>query len=216
IYKFVRWFYYQLNYADFEFLTFVTVGAFKAYQYLIFMAIEAGAESLDKLMGDTYLDLSRTLGTVLTALDKSDKRNKLAERVIGDRQWLKYSSPETKGMLLFQLTRHGVIDNLADVGISGWFQTRKAAVLVILGWIQTVNEWNAVMNRVSKTGAKNGSSRGLLIAFLQQGWNRHEEMIKMEENLREKPLRGRKIHPNPSPAYAMHTTESAEYTSRIA
>ncbi len=194
----------------------MTAGAFKAYQYIMFMAIESGAKTLEGYMSRTIGEINKNAAIVLSALDKSEKRNALAKRVLSDTYWLKYSSPETKGMLLYQLTRHGTVDNFHDVGISGWFQDRKAAVLVILGWIQTLNEWHSVMHRISLKGEKNGgSSKGLLIAFLQQGWNRHEELNDMEQKLRKKPLRGRAIHPNTSTAYTMHTSDSPEFRTHI-
>ncbi|WP_426208863.1 type VI secretion system tip protein TssI/VgrG [Massilia sp. TWP1-3-3] len=210
IFNFVCWFFHQLHASNYEFLEYVEKAAFDAIKDIVFLAIQSG-QALGEFMYETQRQIDDVAKSVSRKLDESGKRNALAKRILADDTLLRFSTPETKGMLLYQLTRHGPADSM-DVGNYGFssrdvlsnrfimlpdrYPERKRAVLAILRWVQTQNEWKNVCWRVTPQGQKGpGSYRGQLIKFLEQGLDMSDALKKMESDLRAKPREG-KIKPN--------------------
>jgi hypothetical protein len=125
-------------------------------------------------------------------------RNELANNTIARQQDLLLYTPESKGMLLYLLTRHGTWDHLdlANRGsglISDIYKDRKEAVVCVLRSIQTKAEWRKVFCRVNRDGlntASDGDEYGVvnkqedhLVRFLQEGRNRDEDMYKAKAEL---------------------------------
>ena len=215
--RFVIWFAYQLYNSNYEFLEYVGEEAFDALTHLQFLTIQSG-EKVGTFLYDSANQIQAKVDAVLTILNNVERRNQLADRVIGDKKTLKYTTPEAKGMLLYQLTRHGAADtfNLGNIDFASMdvYTDRKKAVLKVLSWIQTSNEWSKVCWRVTKNGKPDskGSWRGLLFDFLKLGRvNMSGELVKMENALKKKPARGYKIVANTSPAYKMYQSDHPEY-----
>ena len=213
IYELITWFFYQLYHANYEFMVFVSKEAFKAVQNIQFLAIQSG-KKVEKFLYDQADQIEDAVEKVLGVLDKSEARNKLADRVLADKTMLRHSTPETKGMLLYQLTRHSKADWADTDNYEGGdaYHDRKKAVLTILRWIQTEAEWKNVLNRIDARGRKVGSSRGLLIAFLKLGYDdMDDDLLNLERRLKAKPARGYKVALNDTLEYRMATADSPEF-----
>ena len=79
---------------------------------------------------DTLDAIRREFNQLLKALDQADRRAQLINRILSNPHLLQYSTPETKGMIIYQLTRHDDPDR-ADLrnhkGLSA-FAHRKEAI----------------------------------------------------------------------------------------
>lgn len=212
--NFMVWFHYQLYHVNFDNLLFVGEQAFLAAQNLQFLAIQSG-KKIEKFMLSTYEEIEGQVESVLNILDKSEMRNALATRVLSDSTLLRHSTPETKGMLLYQLTRHGKAD-WADAGnydLGDAYATRKKAVLHIMRWVQTHREWNNVLQHMSPLGRKTGgTSRAHVLRFLQLGYdNMDDELLKLESRLKMDPSRGYAIAANDTLEYRMFESDSPQF-----
>jgi hypothetical protein len=214
IYKFITWFFYQLYHANYEFLVFVQKEAFRALQHIQFLAIQSGKD-VKQFLHETADQIDAAVVKVLGIMDKTDSRNTLATRVLSDSSMLRHSTPETKGMLLYQLTRHGKADWVDNDNYERGdaFHDRKRAVLTILRWVQTDKELKNVLHRVTARGTKSeGSWRGLIVKFLKLGYDdMDDELLRLEKRLKTQPSRGHAVAYNDSHQYEMYTSDSPRF-----
>ena len=110
-------------------------------------------------------------------------------------------------MLLFQLTRHGKGDWIDPQNYSkaDAFKYRKQAVLAVLSWVQTVREWENVLQHMEVRGGRTSEdSRAHLLRFLNLGYdNMRDELLLLEMRLHIEPAVGRAIVANDSDDYRM-------------
>jgi hypothetical protein len=52
---------------------------------------------------------------VLESFDRAKDRQAIVNNINRTQDWLKYATPETRGMLLYQIMRHGTPSHLRDV-----------------------------------------------------------------------------------------------------
>lgn len=213
--RFIGWFFYQLYHANFEFLVFVAKEAFEAVQNIQLLVIQSGAKAHEFLMTSSTRIVQR-VAMVSAAMDKSEARNELAQRVLDDDQMLRISTPETKGMLIYQLTRHGKADwtDTDNYELGDAFALRKRAVLRILQYVQTRREWSNVFQHMSPTGVKIEGSHYLTVKrFLCLGYdNMDDDLVSIESRLKSGPSRGKPIVPNNTMAYQLQPTDNKDFT----
>lgn len=123
----------------------------------------------------------------------SDKRNRLAEDILAAPEKLLAFTPESKGILLWLLTRHGTWDHadLANRGGLLWldiYPRRKQAILAVLHSIQSKREWMKVMCHCDSRGADISVKAGIteetamkqqqdnLLDFLREGDDLSDKM----------------------------------------
>lgn len=214
IMTFVAWFFYQLYHANFEFLTFVTRRAFDAIKDIQFLVIQTGKNAAEFLY-DSAERIGAKVQDVLSAMEKSGARNALASRILSDTSMLRISTPETKGMLLYQLTRHGKTDWVDPGNYQGFldpYHNRKLAILRVLEHVQTINEWRNVFQHMDPEGRKtNGSHQLTVERFLNQGRDMLEDMKSIERRLRSQPARGYPVMANNTAQYAMFDSDHPQF-----
>ncbi|MNS82948.1 hypothetical protein D3C72_1167100 [compost metagenome] len=110
----------------------------------------------------------------------------LANKIKRQSEWLKQATPDAKGMLIYQMTRHSEYTHAADMpktGISPFLPTHKEAVLAIFETIATEGEWFNVLQRMSLRGIKSERSiqslEKQLLVYLHDGfWSRTIDFVK--------------------------------------
>ena len=206
IVEFGAWLVYQLYRLDYGFFELVDSDAFEAYSQYCVMQMADIEDNIYALYNASKIDVQLVykdfLGFIRNIADEglrsqeaSQRRNRLATNTIAQKQDLLRYTPESKGMLLYLLTRHGKWDRLDTLNYGGDllpdpFNDRKEAVLWVLRSIQTLAEWKKVLSRVTPDGTRLEESDSIVIDqeqkivdFLQLGFNRDQDMYDAKANL---------------------------------
>jgi hypothetical protein len=144
----------------------------------------------------------------------SQKRDDLAARILTQPPMLRYSTPETKGMLIYQLTRHGKADWLDAGNYAGGdpYGNRKQAVIAVLRWVQTRAEWDNVFQHMTPLGDRiQDDTLGQVKRFLNLGIDMSDELDRIEARLKFNPARGYAVTMNDSHEYRMYATDSRRF-----
>lgn len=206
----------------------VTERAFQTFSKLCVMLLTDFKDSLEKELADMESSIlsinSRFTAFVQSARDgfaASQKRNELAANILSNRDKLLTFTPESKGILLYFLTRHGVWDhgdpdNYGDSFLRDIYSTRKEAVISVLTSIQTENEWFNVFTHRSKDGRSlaiedNPTHKSMvakrqmdeLREFLEVDKGRGDEMDVIYSRLRSRPAWGYPLYWNDSELYRL-------------
>ncbi|WP_445672905.1 hypothetical protein [Pseudomonas inefficax] len=209
ILEFGAWLVYQLHRLDYGFFSIVDEEAFGVYSKSCVLGLIGIGFNLHK----QYFGLARQLKIVSADLSEmlqkfasdsgrqivaSQQRNTLAENTIARRLELLTYTPESKGILIYLLTRHSKWDvfdpDNRGVGILvDIYQRRKDAVIWVLRSIQTLAEWRKVLCRMTVDGStlvSGGDEEAIekkqeqsLVEFLQLGFNRDEDLRKAKDEL---------------------------------
>jgi len=160
--EFIKWFFYQLYHANFKRLEYLQMTAFNAARNLAFIAIYRG-EAIEKQFGMLEQLIIERVNAIDAALAKADARQQLAQRIISNPETLRYAPPETKGMLIYQLSRHGGVDwAKSGFGIgSDFLRDQKEAIKHILLWSHTRADCNNIVQHMSAQGVKGNYAANL-------------------------------------------------------
>lgn len=192
--EFVMWLHNQLLLAGFKYLVYIQAAAFEALSQLLFMFI-ADDTAVGKRLKTGVEDIKADYERTLRAIEQADTRSQIVERIRSQKHWLLYATPETKGMLLYQITRHSGHSHWLDWpsprGIGSghgaqlhYLDKHKEAVIVVLSSVQLISEWTNVMQHMTRDGSKaRGQERENelhLIRFLNYGLSvASEKMIEL-------------------------------------
>lgn len=226
LWDFASWLVYQLSIIDYKKLELIDSLAFKAFNQISVMLlsdIKATVENMLNYLSSNIVDISDVYddfieGVILdlnSGLDASRQRNKIADNINSSPDHLLKFTPESKGILLWLLTRHGKVDHIDFENRGEWlidvYPQRKQAIINVLQSIQTKREWKLVFLRMTKNGSPLRSESDIdsddvmdekekeLIDFLMEGINRDKDMKKIKaklivmniyKNLKSNPARG--------------------------
>jgi len=206
--RFGAWLAYQLYGLDYHFFDLVVKEAFQAYSRICVMLLSDMKEQVIQLLdkvGTTHDKINELFisfqSNVSEGLEASAKRNELANKINSKPQELLKYTPETKGNLIYLLTRHGIwdhvdLDNRGNHIIPDIYHDRKKAIIHILSSIQTQREWIKVMTHCSRDGQDLALTHPLseeelvawqeseLRTFLREGLNRDKEMDAIKKRIR--------------------------------
>ncbi|HEY4317366.1 MAG TPA: hypothetical protein VGN04_07175 [Herbaspirillum sp.] len=211
--EFMAWFFYQLYHANYEHLGFILPDAFEALKNIQFLVIQTGQKAADFLY-QTAEETRLRVSQFVVQYENSKLRDQLAARVLTQPPLLRHSTPETKGMLLYQLTRHGKADWVDTGNYEGLdpYGYRKKAAITILTWVQTRAEWANVFQHMTPNGAKTGGdAEGDVRRFLTLGSDEDDQLDTIKNRLKFAPTRGYAVAMNDTPAYSMFTGDSPHY-----
>ncbi|WP_237384670.1 DNA repair protein [Xanthomonas oryzae] len=178
--EFVKWVYYQLAHAGFKTLVYMAKDAFLALSQLLFMAIAKDSE-IGQQLASSVGKISDSLDLVMNSLEKAENRHKLVKSINKKPAWLIYATPETRGMLLYALTRHDWATHWNDapeVKYKGmdmqvhYLNDHKQAVINIMKCVKLRPEWSNVMQHMTIDGLKGGDpgkAEGDVMRFLNYG-----------------------------------------------
>ncbi len=152
--SFIFWLYYNLLHVGFRNLVILSEAAFDAFKYLTYLVVCQGAK-----IEEYFLETSRGLRGMMEKAEKDYKKAKashdLGKRIVASPNRTRFTPPETKGILIYQLTRHGKNSFLVEPGLgSAYLHTQKEAVLAILHQTQLKADIENVIQHIGPEGAK--------------------------------------------------------------
>lgn len=157
--SFMYWFYYNLLNLGFRNTEIIAKEAFRAGKYLGYLVVAEG-RAVTTYFG-RQLDKGRdTIEDLISALDikfrKEAETLQLANRVLANPSALRYTPPESKGMLIYMLTRFGAVSWALDGGGLGsnYLNSQRQAVLAVLRQTVTKREIENVIQHIHPTGDK--------------------------------------------------------------
>jgi len=159
--EFVKWFFYQLYHANFQRLKFVDEVAFDAFTHIQVMVIQ-GYQNLADTVGQEVLQINQAFSDLVAEYEKEAARVELMNRVLSNPWMLQYATPEAKGMMIYQLTRHWYATDGVDVAnhtYGRWYGRRKDAVKQILKWSHTRHDLDNVVQHIDPQGGTGNTVR---------------------------------------------------------
>ena len=153
--SFTYWMYYNLLHTGFRSLEFIEKEAFAAFKQVSYLLVCEGHAI------ETYFAKSlRNLADQVVRLDgtfaKADECLKLAHKILANGTPVRFSTPESKGMLIYQLTRFSAANWVGDgAGLfDNYLPTQRLAVLLVLRQTQTKSDIENVIQHIGPTGQK--------------------------------------------------------------
>lgn len=182
--QFVRWVSYQLLNSGFKELVYFDKVAFDTLSKLILMCVTQGSPAAARIEALTK-NVDAAFDEFLKEVDQAKARQAMVDNINRGQFWLTHATPETRGMLLYQITRHAAPSHLRDLPGAGvsegtWFDpeihylpSHKQAICQIMATVVTASCWDNVMQHMSAQGAKSsrpsGKNEGDVLRFLNDG-----------------------------------------------
>ena len=157
--SFIYWFYYNLLNLGFRNTQIIRDTAFRAGKYLGYLVVAEG-QAITTYFGMRLDKGFDTIEDLVSALDTKFRKEaetlQLAKRVLANPSALRYTPPESKGMLIYMLTRFGAVSWALDGGGLGsnYLPTQRQAVLAVLRQTQTKRDIENVIQHIHPTGDK--------------------------------------------------------------
>ncbi|WP_191628912.1 hypothetical protein [Pandoraea terrae] len=158
------------------YLLFKNVGIFTTQAFDAITSIQFLAAQPEKRFEDFYMtpldDIQRQVADIQGRLNTPKARVQLAERILSGPEPLHCAIPETKGMLICQLTRQG--NSIADAGDvyadSSYMRSKKRAVMALLKGTNIKSEYHNIIQHIAEDGAKGDFDKNLseLASFFGQ------------------------------------------------
>lgn len=159
--SFIYWLYYNLLNVGFRNLVIVSRRAFEAFQYLTYLMACQG-KKVEEYFLETSDDLLEAFVDMEKKYKKAQASHDLGKRILANPDQTRFSPPESKGILIYQLTRHGKESFAVEPGLgSGYLRTQKQAVLAILRQTQLKADIENVIQHIGPKGTKGSFSANL-------------------------------------------------------
>ncbi|KAA0020813.1 hypothetical protein F0A16_03260 [Salinicola corii] len=225
IYEFAKWVTYQLKNINYKKLDFIDAVTFEALSNMLTLAVQTG-EDIKEFMYDSALEIQNTATAMLSALESSieaaSERGELVERINANPDILRYTTPDSKGALLYRLMQRNAFDNLdgsnrtTDITDKnfwrfGYMTQRKRAIIRTFTWIQSQEEYHSVMKRIKSSQTEKNltinEGEEKLLRFLALGetgwWSSHyaDNLKRFYNALRPKASKGEPIVRNDMTEY---------------
>ena len=152
--SFFYWLYYNLLHVGFRTFVYMTKNAFSAFKHLTFLLVSE-SRKVGEYFEIALDDLEKNYADLQKKYAKAEASYQLGRQVLANPEEVRFSPPETKGMLIYQLTRHGKASLLVEPGLgSAYLRTQKQAVLSILHQTQLKADIKNVIQHIHATGVK--------------------------------------------------------------
>lgn len=157
VFEMAKYLAYTLYNVGYELMEILATEAFDAWRDFSLWAVQKGKE-----IGDAILEFGGSILAVLEALaeivEKEADNIELMNRVLGEPEELEYAPPETKGMILYRLTRHGKLTKALSSNYD-WTSIetlgrRKRAILTVCKKVRSRAEFRNVMQHMTKSGGE--------------------------------------------------------------
>ncbi|KAB7764745.1 DNA repair protein [Xanthomonas maliensis] len=180
ILEFVKWVYYQLAHAGFKVLVYFARDAFMALSQVLFLAIARDSDA-GIFLSESLGQINGMLKSVMNSLERADNRYKLVSSINKKSEWLIHATPETRGMLLYALTRHDWAthwNNAPEIQRKGldiqvhYLNEHKRAIINVVKCVKLSGEWINMLQHMSMDGSKiadAGKADGDVMRFLNYG-----------------------------------------------
>ncbi len=178
IFEFVSYVYMQLKDNDFSYLDFMDESAFHAVVGMLLLALEKGID-----IGDVVVTGVQSLfNAIQKDFRDADAAEDYARHIKSQPKELFFAPPEVKGAVLYRLSETFYFSRE---------EHQEAAILQVMGTMQTRREWKKVVERITPTGTRSTEAQGLarLRAVMDFGAARtFEQMLRMVNSLPERTL----------------------------
>jgi hypothetical protein len=127
-------------------------------------------------------DIHNQFQLTLRSLDLAKSREAVVDNINRCPDWLTYATPETRGMLLYQIIHHSMATHMRDTPRTGgsllhpelhYMPHHKQAILNVMAGVGTVSGWENTMQHISTDGSKSaqdpGKNEGDVLRFLNDG-----------------------------------------------
>lgn len=223
IYEFTKYLAYLLYSVGYEFMEIIAATAFEAWANFSLWAIQKGVEVADAV-AEFRLRVDDALDELLVILEREAERVALMNRVLSNPAALEYAPPETKGMILYQLTRHGRITKTIpqnyDWNSPDTLGRRKRAVLVVCRKARSRAEFRNICQHMTANGAKDPGGWEENYAHLQRFLDYGIDTRDMDQQLRDfkSDLASvyRRLYEEPILGYAFVDNNEPTYIARAA
>jgi hypothetical protein len=215
---FLRWFFHALLNAGFEFLEIVVRRAYEAAVRLSVLLVEG--------VIDAYDDIQKAWRDFTEALDREDRRVALMERVLSDPPELRICPPESHGILLWHLSRHGKLTKTTHLAANSenWetLGRRKRAIIQVCRWAQCKSQFENMVQHMAQQGTKGSFADNYahLLHFMEIGPGNSDyddDLRKLYQRLPIDPPRGYAVAQNHTTAFLARATvgDSPQYAMRM-
>ncbi|MCX9154501.1 hypothetical protein OPU71_00010 [Niveibacterium sp. 24ML] len=153
--SFLSWIYYSLLHVQFKNLKYISIEAFSALKQLGYLLV-CEAEAVEKYFGTKLQRLGELCDDIDEAFSKARACLALADRIIANPTQVRFSTPESKGMLIYQLTRHSAA-NWAQDGyglLDDYLPRQRQAVLQVLEQTTLKADLKNVIQHIGPRGEK--------------------------------------------------------------
>lgn len=153
--SFMYWMYYNLLNIQFRNAEFILETGFDAFKQLGYLLVCEGA-AIEKRFGAAVDLLQQDIDKWQQAFSKAEACLALADRILAHPERVRFSTPESKGMLIYQLTRHSAA-NWAKDGfglLDDYLPRQRRAVLAVLEQTQVKQDLRNVIQHIGPTGNK--------------------------------------------------------------
>ncbi len=134
---------------------------FEAFQYLTYLLVCQG-EKIEEYFLETTSGLKKLFADAELNYRRAQASYDLGKSILANPKTTLFSPPETKGILIYQLTRHGKGSFIAEPGLgSAYLRTQKQAVLAILRQTQLKSDIENVIQHVNAKGSKGDFTNNL-------------------------------------------------------
>ncbi len=151
---------YALYATNYEFMLILTENAFKAWQSLALLAIQTG-KAVKEAIEELGEDIDQFISAFVQMYEREGFRVELMERVLEESPSpaLNYAPPETRGQILYQLTRHSWMTKTthlpANQGASlAYLDLRKKAINIICFKARSKADFRNMMQHMTPSGVK--------------------------------------------------------------
>lgn len=165
IYEFVMYVYHQLNDNNFDYLEFMDESAFNFVVGMVLYCLEKGID-LARLTADgvsqIIVGISDLSNAISADFSSAAKAEAYAKHIKSRPFALIFSPPEAKGAVLYRLSQTFYFSRE---------EHQEAAILTVVGTMQSRREWEQVVERITPNGAKSSAAAGMarLNAILDGG-----------------------------------------------
>lgn len=218
IVSFLKWAYYQLYLADYTLLEYITDDGFKAWKYFTFLSIASPIGTAASVGGLVILDLlgreiiklsehvDKHVNTLKADMAVGKMRRDLAKSIKYFDKDVRFSPPETRGMLIYQMMQINEKAWKEVIAGNSTLNEERDAILTILLQVQTERDFHNSIQHIHQDGEK--GSYDANYKRLTQFMNNGNYKGQIEEVLRI--IRAR-LHTKPTLGYSLFQNDSTEY-----
>jgi len=182
--QFAKWVSYQLLNSGFRELVYFDRIAFNTLSRLLVICIGENTP-LGPPVEALTADINAAFGKYIEAIDQAKARQAMVDNINRGPAWLPHATPETRGMLIYQITRHASPTHMRDIPWANlsdgtwtnpevhYLPDHKAAICKIMSTVLTASGWDNVMQHMTERGDRSsrdsGKNEGDVLRFLNDG-----------------------------------------------
>lgn len=148
ILEFIMYVYQQLKDNDFSYLEFMDESAFTALIGVNLYIIEHGIDAAIMLGNG----LGFAASSALAPFNRANAAEDYATTIMSRPAAMIFASPEAKGAILYKLS---------ETYLFSFEERQEAAILTVVGTVQSQREWSLIVERISQGGRKTSAGAGL-------------------------------------------------------